>query len=214
MRAAGGTHVHSPGLLWRFWVILRGFEQMFVRPAPELPLVLIAYARGDRGPADELRGALEETWLTIPTPLRQGYEGVLKKVPPMVVVILRRKSPCGCLGHHHRPGTQTRIARRLSAVSGLPVAELDLAYQGIREWQPLPLSDLAIETTVPEANHEEVEVFRFRLGLLDVFLHELHHYASPQDGEPKVREHSQRFYIQVLDGFLRARFGIRYGLQK
>ena len=181
---------------------------------PELPLVLIAHARSERAPAAELRGALEETWLTIPSAIRQQYEAVLKKVPPIVVVILRRRNPCGCLGHHHRPGTETRIARKLGALSGVPVGELDLAFQTIRDWQPLLLSDLAIEPAVDEADREELDVFRYRLGLLDVFLHELHHYAAPQEPERVVRERSQRFYTQVLDTFMQARFGVRYGLQQ
>ena len=216
LRSLGSStqRVHSPGLLWRLYLSLRGSEQVLVRPAPELPLVLIAHSRHERAPAAELRGALEETWLTIPTAIRQQYEAVLKEVPPIVVVILRRRNPCGCLGHHHRPGTETRIARKLRTLSGVPVGELDLAFQTIREWQPLLLSDLAIEPAVQQADREELEVFRYRLGLLDVFLHELHHYAAPQESERVVREGSQRFYTQVLDTFMRARFGVCYGLQQ
>ncbi len=213
-RALHTNRVHTPGLLWRLYVTLRGSEQVLVRPAPELPLVLIAYSRRERAPAAELRGALEETWLTIPAPIRRQYEPVLRKVPPMVVILLRRKSPCGCLGHHHPPGTESRIARKLGALSGVPVAELDLAFQGIREWQPLPLSDLAIGPVVREADREELEVFRYRLGLLDVFLHELHHYAMPHDPEQAVRAHSLRFYTEVLDAFMQARFGVPYGLRE
>ncbi len=211
---SSAQRVHSSGLLWRLYLSLRGSEQALVRPAPELPLVLIAHSRRERAPAAELRGALEETWLTIPTAIRRQYEAVLKKVPPIVVVILRRRNPCGCLGHHHRSGTETRIARKLRTLSGVPVGELDLAFQTIREWQPLLLSDLAIEPSVQQADREELEVFRYRLGLLDVFLHELHHYAAPQEAERAVREHSQRFYTQVLDTFMQARFGVRYGLQQ
>jgi len=205
---------HSPGILWRLYITLRGSEQVLVRPAPELPLVLIAHSRRERAPAAELRGALEETWLTIPAEIRRHYDAVLKQVPPIVVVILRRRNPCGCLGHHHHPGTETRIARKLRALGGVPVGELDLAFQAIREWQPLPLSDLAIEPAVGAADREELEVFRYRLGLLDVFLHELHHYAAPQEPEHAVREHSQRFYSSVFDAFVQARFGVRYGLQQ
>lgn len=216
MRPAGygARRVHSPGILWRLYITLRGSEQVLVRPAPVLPLVLIVHSRRERVPAAELRGALEETWLTIPADIRRHYDAVLKKVPPIVVVILRRWNPCGCLGHHHRPGTETRFASRLRALSGVPVGELDLAFQAIREWQPLPLSDLAIEPAVQQADREELEVFRYRLGLLDVFLHELHHYAAPQEPEHAVREHSQRFYASVFDAFAQARFGVRYGLQQ
>lgn len=205
---------HSPGLLWRLYLAVRGSAQIMVRPAPELPLVLIAFLKHERAPAAELRGALEETWLTIPAGLRDLYKPVLRNVPPLVVVILRRKNMCSCLGHHHPSGAETHLARRLRKLSGVRVAELDLAYQAIREWQPLPLADLAAEDAIPEADRTEVEIFRFRLGLLDVFLHELHHYAAPGDPEREVRGLSQRFYAEVLDAFMQARFGVRYGLRQ
>lgn len=206
--------VHSPGILWRLYLALRGTEQVLVRPAPELPLVVIAHSRRERAPAADFRGALEETWLTIPAGLRETYGAVLSKAPPMVVVLLRRKNPCGCLGHHHPAGTESRVARRLRALSGVRVGELDLAFQGIRDWQPLPLSDLAAEPSIPQADRGELDVFRHRLALLDVFLHELHHYAIPDDAEQVVRARSQRFYADVLDWFTQARFGVRYGLRK
>lgn len=206
--------VHSAGILWRLYVGLRGSEQVLVRPAPELPLALIVHSRRERAPAAELRGALEETWLTIPADIRRQYDAVLQKAPPMVVVILRRKNACGCLGHYHPPGTESRIARKLRAMSGVPVGELDLAFQAIRGWQPLPLSDLAVEPVVGQADREEMDVFRYRLSMLDVFLHELDHYAVPRDPEHAVRARSQRFYAEVLDAFMQARFGVRYGLRE
>ncbi len=205
--------VHTPGILWRLYGALRGTEQSLVRPAPELPLVVIAHSPGERAPAAELRGALEETWLTVPERVRRQYQAVLRSAPPMAVVLLRRLSPCGCLGHHHPPGTESRIARTLRARSGVKVAELDLAYQGIREWQPLPLSDLAAGPSLRDADREEMDVFRYRLGLLDVFLHELHHYAMPHEPEHAVRARSRKFYADVLDAFTQTHFGVPYGLE-
>lgn len=205
--------MHSPGLLWRLYVALRGSEELMVRPAAGLPLVLIAHSSRARTAAEEFRGALVETWLTIPQAVRDLYADVLAGVPSMVVVILRSRSLCRCLGHFHPPGTETGIARKLRATSGVPVAELDLAFQGIREWNPLPLSDLAVTPAVSEEDRPEVDLFRFRLALLDVFLHELHHYSHPGAAEITVRQLSQRFYAEALDAFMTARFGVRYGLR-
>lgn len=209
-----GRRYHPPGLLWRLYVTLRGTEQVMVRPAPELPLVVIAHSPRERSAAADLRGALEETWRTIPPAIQQHYTAVLKKAPPMVVVLLRAKNPCDCLGHHHPPGTESRVARRLRGMSGVPVGELDLAAEGIRGWQPLPLSDMAVESAVPAVHHVEFSVFRFRLALLDVFLHELHHYAMPDDAEHAVLARSQKFYREALDAFMQARFGVPYGLKE
>ena len=55
------SRVHSLGLLWRFYQWLRGTEQILVRPAAELPLVLISYGRGDHEGMERLRESLEET---------------------------------------------------------------------------------------------------------------------------------------------------------
>jgi len=215
MRAGAEPYrVHSPGLLWRFYVTLRGFEEVLVRPAAELPRALIAHSRRDKAAASEMRAALEETWLTIAPELRERYRDVLRTVPPVVVVILTRRSPCGCLGHHHPPGVQTRLARRLKAASSAAVAEVDLAYEAIREWQPLPLSDLAADPAIGSDYRREMEGFRFRLALLDVFLHELHHYAAPHAQEKEVRGRSQRFYADALNAYTQAHFGIRYGFER
>src|SRR5437899_10245868 len=103
--------VHSPGLLERLWRRL-GSEQWLVRPAEELPLVTIACPRVERQGALDLKAALEETWRTIPVEVRRQYREVLEKMPPMIVVELRRRNVCGCLGHFHRRGTESGLARR------------------------------------------------------------------------------------------------------
>ena len=205
--------VHSPGLLYRLWRALRGREQLLVRPAEELPLVTIACARGERGGAAELRAALEETWRTLPEGVRQQYAEVLGRMPPMMVVELRRRNPCTCLGHHHPRGTESRLARRLRSLSGVEVGELDLAWEAIQEWQPAPLAHTAAaEVAGPEAA-EELAQFRFRLALLDVFLHELHHLAEPETEEAEIRRQSGQFYDAALGSFVRQHYGVEYGLR-
>ena len=214
MRAKGihGRNItHSPGLLWRFYHWLRGTEQLLLRPAADLPLVLISYAGGDREGVERLRGSLEETWLTLPDSFRQRYSAILEDAPPLIVVLLRRRNICTCLGHHHPSGTESRITRRLRNLSGVRTGELDLAFDAIRDWEPLPLSHLALPS---EASTEETTSFQWQFALLAVFLHELHHLVNPEAPERTVREKSQKFYVDALANHLSEHFGVEYGLRR
>jgi hypothetical protein len=207
----GRNRAHSPGLLMRLYRRLRGTEQLLVRPAAELPLVLISYAAGDQDGVERFRESLEETWLTLPGSFRRRYSAILESTPPLVVVLLRRRNICTCLGHHHPPGTESRFTRRLRNVSGVRTGELDLAFEAIREWEPQPLSHLALPL---EAISDEMTFFQWQLALLSVFLHELHHLVQPRETEHTVREHSQSFYADALAHFVSMRFGVEYGLRR
>ena len=200
---------HSPGLLRTFYHWLRGREQVLVRPAESLPLVLISYGGGDEDGIERFRGSLEETWLTLPDSFRQRYSSILSLVPPLIVVLLRRRNLCACLGHHHPPGTESRLTRRLRNLSGVRTGELDLAFEAIRQWEPLPLSHLALPSEADEAT----SAFQWQLALLAVFLHELHHLVRPDDPEQVVREQSQTFYVDALAHFVSENFGVEYGLR-
>ncbi|MBI3896653.1 MAG: hypothetical protein HY313_12055 [Acidobacteria bacterium] len=206
----GQNIAHSPGLLREFYQWMRGGEQVLVRPAADLPLVLISYPKGDGIGADHFRESLEETWLTLAEPFRQRYRPILQSAPPLIVVLLRRQNICSCLGHHHPPGTESRLTRRLRDLSGVRTGELDLAYEAIRQWEPLPLSHLALP---PEADTEEFNSFQWQLALLSVFLHEVHHLVSPQESEQTVRGKSQKFYTDVLAHFVAESYGVEYGLR-
>ena len=203
--------LHSPGLLWQFFQWLRGTEQISVRPATELPLVLISYAKRDHEAVERLREALEETWLTVPDTYRQRYAAILERIPPLIVVLLRRRNICGCLGHHHPPGTESRGTRKLRALRGVRTGELDLAFEAIREWEPLPLSHLALAL---EADEDELTSFQLQLALLSVFLHELHHLVSSEEPERALRSQSQEFYSDVLSHFVTKHYGVEYGLRR
>ena len=202
---------HNPGLLWRLYVWLRGREQVLIRPATELPLVLISYARGDEAGLARFREALEETWPALPESLRRRYADILQAAAPLIVILLRRHNICGCLGHRHPPGSESRLTRKLRSLGGVATGELDLAFEAIREWEPLPLSRLALP---PEAHTAETNSFRYQLALLAVFLHELHHLAAPQEREPSVRSQSQQFYSDTLAQFVLDRFGVEFGLRR
>ena len=205
------NRAHSPGLLRRFYLWLRGAEQVLVRPAADLPLVLISYAAGDQDGVEPFKDSLEETWLTLPETFRSRYRPILEKTPPLIVVLLRRHNICSCLGHHHPPETESRLTRRLRKMSGIRTGELDLAFDAIRQWEPLPLSRLALP---PEAASDEMARFQWQLALLSVFLHELHHLVRSRDPEPVVRERSQSFYVDALSHFVAEQFGVEYGLRK
>jgi hypothetical protein len=195
----------------RFYRRLRGAEQTLVRPAAELPLVLISYARGDQEGVERLGEALQDTWPALPEAYRQRYRTTLESAPPLVVVLLRRRNICSCLGHHHPAGTESRLTRKLRALSGVRTGELDLAFEAIRDWEPLPLSHLALP---PEAGTEEMTSFQFQLALLAVFLHEVHHLVAPEQTEQTVRRRSQQFYVDALSQFVSERFGVEYGLRR
>jgi len=202
---------HSPGLLRRFYYRLRGAEQVLVRPAAELPLLLISCAKADLAGVDRLRQSVEETWLTLPENYRERYAAILEQAPPLVVVLLRRRNICGCLGHHHPPGSESRLVRRLRGLSGVRTGEIDLAFEAIREWEPSPLSQPAL---VSAADTAEMTSFRYQLALLTVFLHELHHLVASQEPEAVVRSRSQKFYGDVLADFVSRHFGVEYGLRR
>jgi len=210
-----GIHEHRriypESLLRTLYLWVRGTEQVLVRPAAELPLVLIAYAKGDRDGMERFKESLEETWLTLPNSFRGRYAEVLPRTPPFVVVLLRRHNLCTCLGHHHPPGTESRITRRLRGLSGVPTGELDLAFEAIREWEPQPLSYPALSTA---AQTEDFQAFQWQLALLTVFLHELHHLVSPEEPEFAVRAQSQKFYEDTLAHYVGERFGVAYGLRQ
>jgi hypothetical protein len=207
-------NAHAPGLWHHLWRLWRGQVQLLVRPASELPLVTIAHVRGDAHGAEHFQAALQETWLTLPEELRRTYGPILQRTPPMVLVDLRRRNVCGCLGHFHPRGSEGRAARRWRAISGVEVAELDLAWEAIRDWRPAPLAQTAAWESAGEGAAEELALFRFHVALLGVFLHELHHYACPGASEAEVRGLSTRFYEQALSALLKDRYGVEYGLNR
>jgi len=202
---------HVPGLLTRLCRRLRGGEQVLVRPASELPLVLISFAKGDAGGVGPFREALEAVWSSVPQPFRQRYVGILEAAPPLVIVLLRRYNICACLGHHHPSSSESRLTRKLRGLSGVRTGEIDLAFEAIREWEPLPLSHLALP---PEAATREMTALQWQLALLAVFLHELHHLVNPEELESAVRRRSQQFYADALSHFIFERFGVEFGLRR
>ncbi len=206
---AGLIH-RPPGVLWHIYRWLRGTEQILVRPASELPLVLISYAPGEMEGMKQFREALAETWTALPEEFREHYRGFLETAPSLVVVLLRGRNICTCLGHHHPKGTESPLTRRLRSMSGVQTGEIDLAVESIRRWEPQPLSHLALPAEAERASFRNLQ---WRLALITVFLHELHHMVRPDEAESVVRGHSQRFYDDALARLVEERFGLEYGLR-
>ncbi len=134
---------HPPGAIQRLVEWLRGRDQMMVRGAETLPLLLLSFPKGGQTAAREVAAAYAHTLAGLKPEILAPYLTVFRSLPVMVVVLLRPNNLCGCLGHHHPRGTESRFTRRLAADLGHPIAEIDLAYEGIRKWQPEPLSSLA-----------------------------------------------------------------------
>jgi hypothetical protein len=204
------TSIHPRSLFSELVDRLRGRDQLLVRAGDDLPLIVVSYPRGRSSDVETLQSAITVTYRQLPLEIRQRYSPILPRLPSLVVVVLRLRNTCSCLGHHHPPGTESRIARRLKADTGLPVGEIDLAVEAIRQWEPRPLSSLAAQP--PPALRPELEEYRFHTALLAVFLHELEHLAFPDHEEPEVRQRSTEFYLASLREFFSQQLGGSYGI--
>ncbi|MCW5978385.1 MAG: hypothetical protein KIT09_09925 [Bryobacteraceae bacterium] len=198
---------HPPGLLQRLSERIRGREQLLVRPTSGIPLLLVTYPRGREMVARQLESAYTRTLSTLPRELTEPYASVLEALPPIAVVLLRPRNACTCLGHFHPAGTESRLTLRLAGDLGSPVAEIDLAYESIREWDPNPISSLAAGNL-----GSRLADLRFEAALLSVLLHELHHLAAPEEAEREIREASNNFYAGVVQEFVKRESGQDYGM--
>lgn len=201
--------VHLPSLTQLLAERIRGREQLLVRPGQGLPLLLITYPRGKEEIARQIESAFTHT---LPAPAGTAlahYTRTLESLPVMVVVLLRPTNPCGCLGHVHPPGTESRLARRLAADLNSPVAEIDLAYEEIRKWAPRPISALATGNL-----GGKLPSLHFEAALLAVLLHELEHVAFPDRREAGVRTASNELYLNLMRELVRREGGQEYGISR
>jgi hypothetical protein len=168
-----------------------------------MPLVVIAHSVRDADAARRVAHALEHDWAKAPQSSRETYDEILLRVPEMVVIQLRRKNLCGCLGHRHVLVTERPFAEHHAAFAGLNIGEMDIAFERVNTWQPLPLSDTAWDTKFLEGSRlEEFHACQFRLRMLMVFLHETNHLVFPQESEATVRERSLNFYREALAAYV------------
>jgi len=185
--------VHPRGLLESLLERLRGREQRLVRASAEMPLLLLSYPRGGRAVAHEIEVAYAHTWLRLAPETRAPYQPILLALPALVVVLLRPRNLCDCLGHRHPRGAESRQTRRLASELGSAVAEIDLAYEAIRRWQPQPLSAMAASQL-----GQGFEGLHFQAAVLAVLLHEFEHLAIPDSAEAETRRRSNWLYGRVM----------------
>jgi hypothetical protein len=198
--------LHPPGLLERLLDRIRGRDQRLVRAGDDLPLLLLSFPRGADRAGDEIETAYTHVLRSLSPATREPYEALFRVLPALVVVVLRPKNLCGCLGHHHPRGTESRLTRRLAADIGRQVGEIDLAYESLREWRPQPLSRLAA------GDGGDLEAVNFQAATLAVLLHELEHLGFPEKSEQEIRLRSNAFYEAAMDELLRGETGAGYGM--
>ena len=186
---------------------LRGREQMLVRAGEDLPLLLLSFPSTAREVAREIEAAYSHTLRRLSAEARGPYRELFARLPSMVVVLLRPRNPCQCLGHHHPAGAESRLTKRLETDLGEEIGEIDLAYEGIREWRPEPLSTLAagdLEGRFP--------AIHFQAAVLAVLLHELEHLVFPDKTEQEIRLKSNRFYSAAMGKLVAEESGAGYGM--
>jgi hypothetical protein len=167
------------------------------------PLVIVAHSFRDAARARQLALAVEQDWAGVPNRCREAYDEILFKAPGLIVVQLRRKNVCGCLGHRHLVVKEPPFAESHEAFGGARVGEMDLAYERVETWQALPLSDTALDTKFLEGPRlKEFHAQQFRLRLLSVLLHETNHLVTPDEPETSVRERSLGFYRDALASYV------------
>jgi hypothetical protein len=191
---------------WSDWLRGRKYRISTFPGRPE-PLVIIAHQAhagvGDAWAARQLALAIEQDWALTPTYCREAFDQILRAAPGLVVVQLRRKNVCGCLGHRHVLVREKPFADSHQAFRGAEVGEMDIAYQPVETWQALPLSDTALDTKFLDGSrHAEFRGKQFRLKLLSILLHEINHLVAPREPENSVRERSLRFYHDALGHYV------------
>jgi hypothetical protein len=183
---------------WRLWLSGRRYltTRFLDRTAP---LVVIAHSFRDASRAAQLALAIEQDWFLAPAASREAYEEILFKAPGLVIVQLRRKNLCGCLGHRHVLVNELPFVVAHEAFRAAGTGEMDIAYDRIGTWAALPISDGALDARFLAGSRlEEFHAEQFRLRVLSVLLHEINHLVFPQEPESSVRERSLAFYREAL----------------
>lgn len=192
---------------WRQWVSGRRYRMARLADRAR-PLVIIAHSVRDAARAREFALAIEQDWLLSPAACREVYDEILFKAPGLVIVQLRRRNVCGCLGHRHVMVKEAPFAEPHEAIGGASTGELDIAYDRIATWQALPLSDTALDARFAGGSRlEDFHARQFRLRALSVLLHEIHHLVFPHEPESSVRERSLAFYREALAAYAESAAG-------
>ena len=89
----------------------------------------------------------------MPEHCREAYEEILAQAPGIVVIQLRRKNICGCLGHRHVLVKELPFSEPHDAFGDYAVGEMDIAFDRVERWLAQPIMDTALDTSSsPEAD--------------------------------------------------------------
>ncbi|HZT71529.1 MAG TPA: hypothetical protein VFC10_17510 [Terriglobia bacterium] len=183
---------------WREWLSGRRYRLAPLRDRTR-PLYVIAYNVRDDGRSGEMARALERDWIETPAHSREKYDEILFRAPQLVIIQLDRTNLCGCLGHRHVSVREVPFAMPHDVFGGEHAGEMDIAFERVRAWQALPLSDTALDAKFLHGSRlNDFHAKQFRLRLLSVVLHETNHLVSPNEPETSVRERSLNFYRDAL----------------
>ena len=183
---------------WLEWLAGRRYR-LAAFPDRPLPVVVVAHRYRDPARAEQVTRAVEQDWAETPATCRQAYEEILEHAPGLIVVQLRRKNLCGCLGHRHVIVKEPPFCEPHDAFGDNAVGEMDIAFDRVVSWLALPISDTAHDTQfVAGSRRKEFLEQQLRYRLLSILLHETHHMVAPKESEEVVRELSLTFYRDAL----------------
>jgi hypothetical protein len=193
---------HLRGRRYRVAKLARTSEAV-PRDEPPPLLVVIAHRWRDTAVARRMQNALEEDWSSVAHVYREVYRTILASAPALIILDLRRKNHCGCLGHRHPIVREQPFAESHEAFHGATIGEVDIAWQRVEAWPALPLQDTALDARFFEGSRlDEFRGRQFHLRLLSVFLHETNHLVFPNEAEDTVRARSLNFYRDAISSYV------------
>jgi hypothetical protein len=172
-------------------------------PDRALPVVVIAHRGHHPARARQVARAVEQDWAETPPHCRDAYREILEQAPGLIVVQLRGKNVCGCLGHRHVVVKEAPFAEPHDAFNDATVGEMDIAYERVESWLAQPLMDTALDTQfIAGSRLKEFHDQQLRFRLLSILLHETHHMVAPHATEDVVRGRSLTFYREALANYV------------
>jgi hypothetical protein len=193
--------------LTRVLVWLRGrrylIAELIREPASSPLAVAIAHQRADTFHARRVALALAADWPAVPASCHEAYDAVLAGAPDIIVLDLRRRNRCGCLGHRHPVVREEPFRLTHEGIGAGTIGEIDIAWQRVEAWPALPLEETALDARFFEGTRlDEFHDRQARLRLLSVFLHETNHLVHPHEPEESVRSRSVTFYRDALSHYV------------
>jgi hypothetical protein len=187
---------------WLEWLAGRRYRLAAFPDRPR-PVVVVAYRGHYPARAEQVAHAVEHDWAETPLQCRDAYEEILEQAPELIVVQLRRKNVCGCLGHRHVLVKEAPFSEPHDAFGDAAVGEMDIAFDRVVTWLALPLTDTALDAQfIAGSRLKEFRDQQLRFRLLSILLHETHHMVAPQAPEEVVRERSLTFYREALANYV------------